>query len=264
VTQQQCDQEAERLTGLSVHPATSYTVVSDDETCVVQFRTGSFSLDIDLLKCVEQGYMGFMPRHQWVGYLGELHVYTMSNVGGISMYLARDQLCKNDFSLLPSTSPPTSLRSLSPRQSNQLLPPHRFFLPRHGITRQARCSVQAAPRCVTSTCRNSRSSSEDCPCAFARCWTMSSRAALKTIGRWCPTTLTSWSNVSKETGHMTGICDWKDTAISPFGMSLNGLETVLGIRTVKESWHYHANQQELCSGSPFTRPWGIFLRSKRS
>ena len=44
--------------------------------------------------------MGFMLRHQWVRYLGELYVYTMGNVGGISMYLSRDQLCKNNFSLL--------------------------------------------------------------------------------------------------------------------------------------------------------------------
>ena len=107
-TQQQCDQEAERITGVSVHAsslqgATSYTVVSDDETCVVQFRSASSTLDIDLLQCVEQAYMGFMPRHQWVGYLSDLYVYTMSNVGGISMYLARDQLCKNNFSLLRQT-----------------------------------------------------------------------------------------------------------------------------------------------------------------
>jgi hypothetical protein len=107
-TQQQCDQEAERLTGMSVHATpvqggSSYTVVSDDETCVVQFRSSRFALDIDLLQCVEQAYMGFMPRHQWVGYLGELYVYTMGNVGGISMYLARNQLCKNNFALLRRT-----------------------------------------------------------------------------------------------------------------------------------------------------------------
>ena len=107
-TQQQCDQEAERITGMTVHTSpvqggNSYTVVSDDETCVVQFRSAGSALDIDLLQCVEQAYIGFMPRHQWVGYLGDLYVYTMGNVGGISMYLAREQLCKNNFSLLRQT-----------------------------------------------------------------------------------------------------------------------------------------------------------------
>jgi len=109
-TQKQCDQEAERLTGMSVHATsvqggTSYTVMSDDETCVVQFRSVSSALDIDLLECVQQAYMGLTPRHRWVGYLGELFVYTMGNVGGISMYLARDQLYKNDFFLLRRTLP---------------------------------------------------------------------------------------------------------------------------------------------------------------
>jgi Phosphotransferase enzyme family len=52
-------------------------------------------------------------------------------------------------------------------------------------------------------------------------------------------------HVSTETGRMTGICDWKDTVISPFGMSLGGLETMLGVPTIKESLRYHANQQEL-------------------
>jgi hypothetical protein len=52
-------------------------------------------------------------------------------------------------------------------------------------------------------------------------------------------------HVSTETACLTGICDWKDTAIGPFGMSLGGLETMLGIRTMKERWRYHTNEQEL-------------------
>ena len=212
-TQQQCDQEAERLTNMSVHATsvqrgTSYTVVSDDETCVVQFRPSSYALDVDLLECVEQAYMGFVPRHQWVGSLGELYVYTMGNVGGISMYLARDQLYKNDFSLLRQTVPDFAKyvatnvpHPPSPhvKETTQLTFTHTGFLPRHGITHRAICSVQAAPHCVTSTRRISCSSSQDFPCAFARHWTTSSRssqASLKTIGRWCPTTPTSWRTTS--------------------------------------------------------------------
>jgi len=52
-------------------------------------------------------------------------------------------------------------------------------------------------------------------------------------------------HVNTETGRMTGVCDWKDTEISPFGMSLGGLETMLGIRTMAEGWRYHAKHQEL-------------------
>ena len=52
-------------------------------------------------------------------------------------------------------------------------------------------------------------------------------------------------HVNPQTGEMTGICDWKDTIIGPFGLSLGGLETMLGVRTWKEGWVYHHNQQEL-------------------
>lgn len=52
-------------------------------------------------------------------------------------------------------------------------------------------------------------------------------------------------HVSKETGRLMGICDWKDTTIGPFGMSLGGLETMLGKRTMSKGWCYHSKQQEL-------------------
>ena len=107
-TQQRCDREAERITGMSVHTTPlqggqSYTVVSCDGTRVVQFRAGYSALDMDFVGCVERAYEGFTPRHRFVGKVGQLHVYTMLNVGGVSMYLARDKLYENNFSLLKCT-----------------------------------------------------------------------------------------------------------------------------------------------------------------
>lgn len=48
--------------------------------------------------------------------------------------------------------------------------------------------------------------------------------------------------------NLTRICDWRDTVIGPFGVSLGGLETMLGIYRRRESWCHHANQQELRDG----------------
>ncbi|KAK6215675.1 hypothetical protein QIS74_08694 [Colletotrichum tabaci] len=45
-------------------------------------------------------------------------------------------------------------------------------------------------------------------------------------------------HVDKETGRITGIVDWADAKIAPFGTSLWGLETVLGIQT-SSSWLFH-------------------------
>lgn len=53
-------------------------------------------------------------------------------------------------------------------------------------------------------------------------------------------------HVDPDTGVIVGICDWRDAEISPFGMSLGGLETMLGVRTMNEhGWSYFSNQSEL-------------------
>lgn len=53
-------------------------------------------------------------------------------------------------------------------------------------------------------------------------------------------------HVDKTTGRIVGICDWRDAEAGPFGMSLGGLETMLGIPiTTGDFWRYHPNQQAL-------------------
>lgn len=53
-------------------------------------------------------------------------------------------------------------------------------------------------------------------------------------------------HVDAATGRIKGICDWGGAEISPFGMSLGGLETMLGTATIGgDCWRYHPNHQEL-------------------
>ncbi|EIN13007.1 hypothetical protein PUNSTDRAFT_98024 [Punctularia strigosozonata HHB-11173 SS5] len=238
-TQQQCDQRAEQLAGTSVRPtpvqgADSYTVVSDDETCVVQFRASDSVMDMDLIDCVEKAYTGFTPSHCWAGNLGQLYVYTMNNVGGIAMYLARDRLNENNFSLLrhavsdfarffasawhntPSSMQCPSRSSLLNEYSSDLSKlrqglPTRFHLTLDYL-------IPMLPRLLAND------------------WPLVPNHA---------DLLENNIHVSMQTGRLMGICDWKDAVIGPFGMSLGGLEAMLGIRTVEESWRYHPNQQEL-------------------
>jgi hypothetical protein len=51
-------------------------------------------------------------------------------------------------------------------------------------------------------------------------------------------------HVNEATGHITGVVDWADAIIAPFGLSLGGLETILGVQT-SSSWHFHPNHVEL-------------------
>lgn len=51
-------------------------------------------------------------------------------------------------------------------------------------------------------------------------------------------------HVDEATGHITGVVDWADAMIAPFGLSLGGLETILGVQT-SSSWHFHPGHVEL-------------------
>lgn len=106
VTQEKCDELARQLTGQSVSATacqggTSYTV--EGGQVVVQFRVPHSPLNTDFLQIIEQTYRGFTPQHHYQGQLGEVMVYTMNNVGGTCMYLARTELHLNSCHLLRST-----------------------------------------------------------------------------------------------------------------------------------------------------------------
>jgi hypothetical protein len=47
-------------------------------------------------------------------------------------------------------------------------------------------------------------------------------------------------HVDEGTGRITGIVDWADAIIAPFGTSLGGLETILGVQT-SSRWYFHPN-----------------------
>lgn len=47
-----------------------------------------------------------------------------------------------------------------------------------------------------------------------------------------------------ETGNITGIVDWAESRILPFGFALYGLENVLGWMD-SEGWHYYDRYREL-------------------
>ncbi|KZT36565.1 hypothetical protein SISSUDRAFT_1114570 [Sistotremastrum suecicum HHB10207 ss-3] len=238
-TQEECNLEAINITGTkSVHPTSlqgggSYTVLTSDESRVVQFRSPGSALDMAFLGYIKRIYGRFVPHHESVGKLGELHVYTMHNVGGVSMYLALDALDQNcslrratvqdlakffasAWNNTPAEMPCPSRSSPFEKYSDELSQlqaglPERF---RPTVTHL----ISVLPSLLEDT------------------WPL------------VPNHIDLLQNnihVSKETGHITGICDWRDAVISPFGMSFVGLETMLGIDTAEYRWRYHSNHQEL-------------------
>lgn len=51
-------------------------------------------------------------------------------------------------------------------------------------------------------------------------------------------------HVEEVTGHITGIVDWPDAFMAPFGVSLGGVEILLGIQTHND-WHFHPSHVDL-------------------
>ncbi|KAH8744665.1 hypothetical protein F5883DRAFT_588973 [Diaporthe sp. PMI_573] len=243
VTQEQCNHKAQSITGKSVTPTacqggTSYTVEAGQ--VVVQFRVPGSLLDMDFIQNIELAYQGFTPQHEDRGPFGGLRVYTMNNMGGISMYIARAHLQRNNYALLRNTIDDYA----------------RFFASAYGNTpgSMSRPDHRQLFDFYSSQLRQLREGLPErfhekldtlipqLPGIFDRNWPLVPNHV---------DLLENNIHVNPDTGAIVGICDWRDAEVSPFGMSLGGLETMLGIRTVNDGyldWSYFPNQQELRNG----------------
>lgn len=112
VTQDVCDQWAAWALGAPVHASTvqgvnSYTVEAvqaGNGEGIVQFRSPDDALNITLIQSAQEAYASrFVPCPRDGGCLAGLKVYIMDNVGGVSAYLARQQLRANNGCLLRVT-----------------------------------------------------------------------------------------------------------------------------------------------------------------
>ncbi|KAK3905877.1 hypothetical protein C8A05DRAFT_41263 [Staphylotrichum tortipilum] len=182
----------------------------------------------DFIHHVEKTYEGFVPWHTAAGRLGSLHVYTMRNVGGVSMYLARSSLHENGCSLLRWT----------------LTDFARFFASAWHNTPEALPLPDRESLCVDYT-SDLTQLLNGLPTRF--------RPVLSgLISRPPDLVLTDWALVPnhidllennihvdpREGGRLTGV-------VGPFGMSIGEVENLLGVARTGFSHEYHANHREL-------------------
>ncbi|KAI1827103.1 hypothetical protein F4861DRAFT_529394 [Xylaria intraflava] len=238
LTQRQCDDKARSISGESVTPTTcqggtSYTV--DAGQVIVQFRDPSSPLDMVLIDSIEKTYPDFTPRHKDHGLFHNLHVYTMNNIGGVSMYLARGFLQRNNYELLRNTIDSYARFSASayhntPRSMSR---PDRRQLFQH-YSSQLQWLRQGLPGRFHSTLDTLI---PQLPSICDENWPLVPNHT---------DLLENNIHVDPDTGAIVGICDWRDAEVGPFGMSLGGLETMLGFRTMNEhGWTYFPNYREL-------------------
>ncbi|KAI0426091.1 hypothetical protein F5Y09DRAFT_76670 [Xylaria sp. FL1042] len=244
VTKKDCDDLAARIVGGPVEPsglqgATSYTVVAaDDAGPVVQFRPANNAFNLDLLRHVEETYgLRFVPRHEYVGMLGHVYVYKMSYIGGVSAFLTRDQfradggrllrIALKDFARFYASAWRNRPSSMPLPDRGELCAAYRAELEElhDGLPGQFRATLARLLR--------------DLPSLFVKDWPLVLNHS---------DLVENNIHVHPETGHLEGICDWRSTFVGPFGISLDGIECLLGEGTKEstgEVWRWVGNVAEL-------------------
>ncbi|KIH86874.1 hypothetical protein SPBR_08641 [Sporothrix brasiliensis 5110] len=167
---------------------------------------------MDLLRDIEQAYAGFAPRHQHHDDLaGGVIVYTMNNLGGACIFFTSAYYNTPDSMARPDRA---QLFSTYSSLLHQL---------RRGLPRRFHSTLDALIPQV--------------PILFDESWPLVPHHV---------DLLENNIHVDKITGRMLGICDWRGAEVGPFGISLGGLETMLGVRTTSgDFWRYHPNFEEL-------------------
>jgi hypothetical protein len=243
-TRQQCDEftlahGGPPVTPVQIQGAFSYTVLVGVDK-VFQFRLPSSSIDLDLLDLATATHGTLVPACKPYGTVGgsrPLRIYEMNKLPGVPYILARD------------TTIPQPLDSIA-RQRRTVTDMARVFAqawnnPQHLPTDKtaALCSeFEAAftPLAQSLPSRFKPVLDRVRPSLYSLFTEDSAIPLVLSHGDLCEMNLL----VEAETGSLTGVIDWAEARILPFGFSLYGVENLLGYMD-DEGWHYYDNAQQL-------------------
>ncbi|KFH47905.1 hypothetical protein ACRE_011350 [Hapsidospora chrysogenum ATCC 11550] len=241
IAKDDCDRAAAKIIGSStvsptlVQGAASYTVTADANRCskVVQFRRST--LDLELISQARQTYGGFVPNCKAHGMLADVYVYEADLVPGVAFSWARRQL-------------------LAPAMEDRLLRTVRDLARFFASAWINRCTLELAPNTAGELFAHYsqilNQLSQKLPERFHQKLTEVRQGLSLLFRPDYPIVLNHDDllemniHVDEETGRITGIVDWADAKIAPFGLSLGGLETILGVQTAS-SWLFHPNHEQL-------------------
>ncbi|KAK8064451.1 hypothetical protein PG994_007089 [Apiospora phragmitis] len=244
-TQPACDAQAAALAGGGAGPVTpvpiqgqsSYTVVAGPpgQARIVQFRAARSKLDMAIVELAAAVHPDFVPWCRYHGPIGDaasstpLHVYVIEKREGLCSFECRDSSVKGapafaarqfqtvrDFAR--QVSLPTPRMQVAPAAAEKM---------RQDLDGDLARLAQALPARFQATVQQARTG---LPAVFAL----------------LPFALTHGDLyegnilVDKADGRITGIIDWAEAEVAPFGLALWGLESVLGYSD-REGWHPHGN-----------------------
>jgi len=214
-----------------IQGGTSYTVEADSGQVakVIQFR--SLKLNIELVECARQSYGDFVPSCEYYGMLGDVHMYGWDLVPGPAFCRVRHQFLTlgsherlrqtvQDFARFSASA---WINKPAVKQPSGLLEEYYRALDRIS---------QGLPAHILAKLDEAR---QGLPLLFQPQYPSAIQH---------DDFLENNFHVNEATGHITGVVDWADAMIAPFGLSLGGLETILGVQT-SSSWHFHPDHVEL-------------------
>ncbi|KIW39706.1 uncharacterized protein PV06_08295 [Exophiala oligosperma] len=248
VTRKQCDDLAVALVGgivipTSIQGAFSYTVMAGPNlTRIVQFRVHDSVLNMMAVSLAQMIHPQLVPACTYHGKLGgssPFLVYVMEKLCGFSWFRVRS------LWNLPTGPPPMNLVS---RRRNTAVDLARYFAASwncrpavlsnaveatyHDLMQKLELLSQALPSRFMDSLRRVRA---ELPLLFAPTYPLVlSHGDLSEFNIY----------VDVNTGHLTGIIDWAEACILPFGISLWSLENILGHMDAR-GWHYYDNHHML-------------------
>ncbi|KAK6213599.1 hypothetical protein QIS74_09601 [Colletotrichum tabaci] len=243
-TRKQCDGFALSRAGGQVHPVQiqgtfSYTVTAGtNKSRIFQFRIQDSGIDMEIMnlaKTVHPQLVAGCKYHGTIGGSRPVHVYEMGNIPGAAYIISRN---------ISVPQPPDAVS----RQRSTVKGLASFFA-------QSWNDGQHLSQDATEALLREFSSKFDLlaqslPARFASNLSRVRQALPSLFSGALPFVLSHGDLcemnilVNPETGNITGIVDWAEAAVLPFGFSLWGFETILGYMD-SQGWHYYDNRRGL-------------------
>ncbi|CAG8269000.1 unnamed protein product [Penicillium salamii] len=212
---------------------TSYTVITGVHKAI-QFCAPEAALDMKVMALAKSMYKNFASGCEKRDSLGHLIVCEMDVVAGVAFSIAQREICAiNKYSLLERTVQDLAKFFASSWTSGiDMTPWIDTAVTSAELSRRLETLAEALPERFRSKLIEVR---DQLPLLFAPDYPQ----VLNHADPWEMNI-----HVSPSTRAITGMVDWRDAAVGPFGLSFWGLETLLGTFGA-DGWHFHARHLDL-------------------
>ncbi|KAL4948880.1 hypothetical protein BDW69DRAFT_175635 [Aspergillus filifer] len=236
VTREECDRAAVEITGEVVEPvrlqgAFSYTVAAGER--LVQFRSSESLLDIERLSLARKIYGNVVPacvKRDVMAVSPSLTIYVMDKIPGITYIEA--PLTTLSCNSWQEQTVSDFARFFAKSWVNRLTDPYRSEHSLADLQDKLDLLIQNLPLRFKDIISKLR---EELPAIFDPTYPLA-----LTHTDLCEMNII----VNREAGGINGVVDWAEAEILPFGLSLWGYRSMLGIMN-SSGWHYHTNSSTL-------------------